>query len=162
MWDLPPALMWLLGYTDLGAKQGRDTLIQNAKKHTQGQWQCHQQGSHPTWKTLKFVIFFSMPGKCLEFAQKVVTTWNFNLKPGKKLEIFKFHVSSFTFQDVIYKNNSDVLLCHIYIINTNTDLKPNWPWISLLLPGNNLENTWNLVSQEKWEPRICFNTFQDF
>ncbi len=44
------------------------------------------QGSHPTWKTLKtwnFVIFFSRPGRCLEFTQKVVKTWNFNLKPGK-------------------------------------------------------------------------------
>ncbi len=70
----------------------------------------------------------------------------------EKLEICKFYFSSFTFQDVIYKNNSDLLLCHIYIINTNTDLKPNLPWISLLLPGNYLENTWNFVSQEKWEP----------
>jgi len=34
VWDLPPALMWLLGYTDLGAKQGRDTLIKNAKART--------------------------------------------------------------------------------------------------------------------------------
>ncbi len=25
----------------------------------------------------------TLPGKCLEFAQKVVKTWNFNLKPGK-------------------------------------------------------------------------------
>ncbi len=41
-------------------------------------------------------------------------------------------------------------------MNTNTDSKPNWPWISLLLPGNNLENTWTFVSQEKWEPcKIC-------
>ncbi len=44
-----------------------------------------------------------------------------------------FYVPSFTFQDVIYKNNSDLLLCHIYIINTNTDSKPNGPWNSLLL-----------------------------
>ncbi len=63
----------------------------------------------------------------------------------------------------IYTNNSDSLLCYIYIINSNTDSKPNWPWISLLLPGNNLENTWNFVSQEKWEPcMIYFNTFRDF
>ncbi len=38
----------------------------------------------------------------------------------------------------------------MYIFNTGS--KPNWPWISLLLPGNNMENTWNFVSQEKWEP----------
>ncbi len=103
------------------------------------------QGSHPTWTTWNFVIFFSRPGKCLEFGQKVVKTWNFNSKP----EISKFYVSSFTFEDVIYKYNSDLLLFHTYIINTNTDSKPKWPWISLLLPGNNLENTWHFVSQEK-------------
>ncbi len=68
----------------------------------------------------------------------------------KKLKIGKFYVSSFTFQDVIYKNNSD-LICHIYIINTNTDSKTNWPLISLLFPGNNLENIWNIVWQEKCE-----------
>ncbi len=62
----------------------------------------------------------------MEFVQKVVKTWNFNSKPGKKLEICKFYVSSFTFQDVIYKNNSDLLLYHIYIINTNTDFEAKW------------------------------------
>ncbi len=50
------------------------------------------------------------------------------------------------------KIKSDLCLCHICIINTNTDSKPNWPGISLHLPGNNLENTWNFVSPEKWEP----------
>lgn len=36
MWDLPAALMWLLGYEDMGAKQGRETLVQNAKRHCRG------------------------------------------------------------------------------------------------------------------------------
>ncbi|KAK2154213.1 hypothetical protein LSH36_274g01040 [Paralvinella palmiformis] len=35
VWDLPPLLIWILGYRDMGAKQGRATLIQNAKKHCQ-------------------------------------------------------------------------------------------------------------------------------
>ncbi len=34
------------------------------------------QGSHPTWKTWNFVIYFSRSGKCLEFSQKVQKTWN--------------------------------------------------------------------------------------
>ena len=34
VWDLPPTLIWLLGYTDMGARQGRETLINNAKKHS--------------------------------------------------------------------------------------------------------------------------------
>ncbi len=42
------------------------------------------QGSHPTWITWNFIIYFSSPGKCLEFAPKVRKTWNFNSKPGKK------------------------------------------------------------------------------
>ncbi|ELU00555.1 hypothetical protein CAPTEDRAFT_227093 [Capitella teleta] len=33
VWDLPSMLMWLLGYTNMGAKQGRETLIRNAKNH---------------------------------------------------------------------------------------------------------------------------------
>ena len=38
IWDLPEILSWLLGYHDLGAKHGRETLIQNAKKHCTGIW----------------------------------------------------------------------------------------------------------------------------
>ncbi len=71
-------------------------------------------------------------------------TWNFNSKPGIKL-------SRFTFQDVIYRTKHYLHLYDIYIINTNNDSKPNWPGILLLLFGNNLENTWNLVSPKKWE-----------
>ncbi len=79
------------------------------------------QSSHPTWTTLKtwnFGIFFSRPGKCMEFAQKSVKTWNFNSKPWKTWNL-QCYVLSFTFQDVIYKNNSDLHLCNMYIINTN-------------------------------------------
>ncbi len=103
---------------------------------------------------------WKMPGICSKSSKNL----EFELKTWKKIEICKFYVSSFTFQDAIYKNNSDLLRCHIYIINlnTNTDSKPKLPWISLFLPGNNLENTWNFVSQEKWEPCICLNTFRDF
>ncbi len=95
------------------------------------------------WKTLKtwnFYIYFSRPGKCLEFAQKVE-------KPrilAENLEktFFKFGDSRITFQDVIYKAKSDLHFSHIYIINTNSDSKSNWYRISLLFPAKNLENTW--------------------
>jgi len=33
MWNLPSLLNCILGYEDMGAKQGRETLISNAKKH---------------------------------------------------------------------------------------------------------------------------------
>ncbi len=106
----------------------------------------------PTLKTSNFIIYFPSPGKYLEFAQKVWKTWNFNLKPRKKnLEICKFCVSRFTLKNAIHKNN----LIYIFVISILT--QTHWPGILLLLPGNNLENTWNFVSLEKWEP--CFSSF---
>ncbi len=109
------------------------------------------QGSHPTWKTWNFVICFSRPGKYLEFAHKLGKTWNFNSKPGKKIEISKFDVSRFTSQDVIYKKYSFTSFSYLHYEHKLCDLKPNWPEISLLLPGKNLDNSWNFVSPEKWE-----------
>ncbi len=119
----------------------------------------------PYLENLEFCHFLfkglKMPGICSKSGKNL----KFLLKTLKKLEIGKFYVSSFTFQDVIYKNTSD-LICHIYIINTNTDSKTKWPLISLLFPGNNLQYIWNIVSQEKWElgahRNRNFNTFQDF
>ncbi len=79
---------------------------------------CFIQGSYPTWKTGNFVIFFSRPGKCLEFAQKVVKTWTFNSKPGKKLKfansIFQASLFKMSFTKIILV----YFFCHIYIINT--------------------------------------------
>ncbi len=42
---------------------------------------------------------------------------------------------SFTKRILIYV----FVISTLSIINTNTDSKPNWPWILLFLPGNNLE-----------------------
>ena len=36
MWDIPSLLSGILGYEDMGAKHGRETLILNAKKHCRG------------------------------------------------------------------------------------------------------------------------------
>ncbi|XP_033109791.1 ancient ubiquitous protein 1-like [Anneissia japonica] len=33
VWNLPSVLTWLLGFREMGAKQGRDTLIQTVKQH---------------------------------------------------------------------------------------------------------------------------------
>ncbi len=112
----------------------------------------HDQGSHPTWKTLKAWNFVSLFFQAWNLHNKLVKTWNFNSKPGKNMKF-----SNSMFQTSVFKMSFTKIIliyffCHIYIINRNTDLKSNWPWISLLLPGNNLENIWNFVSQEKWEP----------
>ncbi len=43
------------------------------------------------------------------------------------------------------------------IIIIITDLKSNQLGISLLLPGDNLENIWNFVLPEKWEPCYLYS-----
>lgn len=35
VWDLPLILSWVLGFKDLGVRQGREVLVQNVKKHCQ-------------------------------------------------------------------------------------------------------------------------------
>ncbi len=65
-----------------------------------------------------------MSGKCLKLFRKWKISGILTQNP-EKIEISKFGVSRFTFQNVIYEKNSDLHLCHIYIVNTNTDSKPN-------------------------------------
>ncbi len=56
------------------------------------------QGSHPTGKSGNFVIYFSRPGKYLEFAHKLGITWNFDSKLGQNFKVLsKFDVSRITF-----------------------------------------------------------------
>ncbi len=69
-------------------------------------------------------------------------SWNFNTKPGNN---FKFCVSRFSFQDVIYKKIWFTSLSHLHYQHKHW-LEPNGPGISLFLPGK------YIVSSEKWEP----------
>ncbi len=75
------------------------------------------QGSHPTWKTLKtwnFVIFFSRPGKCMEFTQKVVKTWNFNPNLEKNLKF-----ANSMFQAVLFKISfTKIIQIYFFVIST--------------------------------------------
>ncbi len=103
------------------------------------------QGSHRTWKTLNFVNFFYMPGKWLEFAQKVLKFANSMFQAS----LFKM---SFTKIIMIYFFN-------ISTLSTQTLIQSQ---IDLGFHCFYLDNTWNFVSHEKWEPCICFNTFPDF
>ncbi len=72
---------------------------------------------HPTWKSLKtwnFVIFFSRPGKCLEFAQKVLKTWNFNSKPGKNMKF-----ANSMFQTSLFKVSfTKIILIYFFVMST--------------------------------------------
>ncbi len=74
---------------------------------------------------------------------------------------FKLHFSKCQAWNIEFAN-FDLLLCHIYIINTNTDSKPNWTWISLLLPGNNLENTGILCHKRSGNPASVLTHFEIF
>ncbi len=109
-------------------------------------------GFPPNLENLEFVIIFSRPGKCLEFVQKVVKTWNFNSKPWKNLKFANSVFKVSLFKMSFYKENSDLHLCHIYIININIVI---WSQIDLGFHCFYLGNTWNFVSPEKWEPCYC-------
>jgi ancient ubiquitous protein 1 len=88
MWDLPSSLMWLLGYEDMGAKHGRETLIQNAKKH------CHEslypllafpEGATTNGKAglLKFSVWpFSLDEPVQPIVIKIVRPWITPLTPS--------------------------------------------------------------------------------
>ncbi len=128
---------------------------------------------HPTHKSLKAAYsFYSCSAKTpwVDLMQDALTVaknvrlflliyYNHNIFIGKVTSgkkkrppdfknCFKIHFSRCHLQ-----KNINLHLCHIYIINTNTVIQSqNGLWISLHLPGNNLENTWHFVSPEKWEP----------
>ncbi len=74
------------------------------------------KGSHHTGTTLKtwnFVIYFSRPGKCLEFAQKVGKTWNFNSQPWKN-----FKLVNLEFKDLLFKMSFTKKIIYIFVIST--------------------------------------------
>ncbi len=76
----------------------------------------------PTQPGKPGILLFTFPG--LENAySKSGKNRNFNLKPENK--IWKFYVFRFIFQDIISRKINHLHLCHIYVINTNNDLKPN-------------------------------------
>ncbi len=90
------------------------------------------------------------PGKILDLLQN----WKINFKLVNS--VFKIHFSKCYLQ---------INFIYIFVISTlstqTLSFKTNLKGISLFLPGNNLENTWNFVSPEKWEPcsikRICIH-----
>ncbi len=123
-------------------------------------WVIDVQGSHSTWKTLKtwnFVIFSSRLGKCLEFVQKGVKPGILTQNLGKNLKF-----ANSMFQASLCKMSfTKIILIYIFVISTlstqtliRSQIDLGFP---LLLPGNNLENTWSFMSQEKWEPWMLQN-----
>ncbi len=65
-------------------------------------------------KTWNYIIYFSRPGKCLEFAQKI-GSWNFNPKPGKRMQFINL-----VFQNSLYKISFTKYLIQIFVISTQT------------------------------------------
>ncbi len=72
-------------------------------------------------------------------AWNLLKSGNFNSKLGKKIEIFKFDVSRFTFQDVIYNNKIFTSISYLHYQHKHCDLKPYWSGISFILETTNLE-----------------------
>ncbi len=132
-------------------------------------WPHHTWHPSLDWKRLFYMHvsgILSSSFRGLENAWNLLKRWE---KPGILTQNLKtnWNWQILCFQASLFKMSfTKIILIYFFVISTlltqNTDSKPNLPWISLLLSGNNLENTWNFLSQKKWEPCICFNTFQDF
>ncbi len=92
----------------------------------------------------------------------MVKTWNFNSKPGKNLKFANSMFQASLFKVWFSKKKSDLLLCHIYIINTYTDSKPNWPGFDCFY----LEVTWKIhgifCHNRSGNPASVLNHFEIF
>ncbi len=108
------------------------------------------------------ILSFTFPG--LENAWHLLKnwkTWNFNSKPGKSL-----YFVYFVFQDSLLKMTFSkkiwfMSLSYLHYQHKHWfKAKLTWDFIAFL-PGNNLENTWNFVSPQKWEP-CCLNNWLVF
>ncbi len=99
------------------------------------------QASHSTWKTWNFVIFFSRPGKCLEFAQKVVKTWNFNSKPWKNMTF-----ANSMFQASLFMMSfTEINLIYFFVISTLSTQTLIRSQIDLGFHCSYLEITWKIL-----------------
>ncbi len=77
---------------------------------------------------------------------------NSGSKPEKNLNCVKMR-----FQDSLFKMSFTKHSIYIFVISTLSTqcyLKTNLPGVSLLLLGNNLENTWNLCHQKHENPEL--------
>ncbi len=87
-----------------------------------------------------------------------VKSWNFNSKPGMNLKF-----ANSMFQASLFKMSfKKIILIYFFVISTLSTQTLIRSQIGLGFHCFYLENTWNYLSEEKWESCICFNTFQDF
>ncbi len=99
-------------------------------------------------------FYFFRPWKCQKLAQKVGKTHNSNSKSGKNLKFVNLMFTNSLF-NMSFTKYINLYLCHIYMINKNTDLKSNWSWISLLLPVINLKIHGILCHQRSGNLDLC-------
>ncbi len=110
----------------------------------------------PTLPGKPGILSFTFPD--LENAWNLLKKW---WKPGILTQNLKKNLcfANSVFQDSLFKMWFTkqiwfISLSYLHYQHKHWDSKPKWPWISLLLPGSNLENTWNFVSQRSGKP-VC-------
>ncbi len=65
-------------------------------------------------ENLEFVICFSRHGKCLEFAEKVGKTWNFNSKPGQNVKFVNLMFPGSHFKMSFTEKNSFTSMSYLH------------------------------------------------
>ncbi len=117
-------------------------------------------GFPPYLVNLEFCHFpfqaWKMPGIC----SKVVKTWNVNSKPWKNLQF-----ANSMFQVSFFKMSfTKIILIYIFVISTlsTQTLIRSQPWISLLLPRNNLDNKLILCHKRRGNPASVLTYFEIF
>ncbi len=105
------------------------------------------------------------PGILLFSFQGLENAWNL-LKSGiltQNLEKKTLKLANSMFQASLFKMSfTNIILIDFFVISTLSTQTLIRSQIDLGFHCFYLENTWNFVSQKKWETCICFNTFQDF
>ncbi len=114
------------------------------------------------WKPGILSLCFSRPGKCLEFAQKVVKTWNFNSKPGTNLKF-----ANSMFQASLFKISfTKIILIYFFVISTLSTQTLIRSQIDLGFHCFYLEITWRihgiLCHKRSWNPASLLTHFEFF
>ncbi len=112
----------------------------------------------PTLPGKPGILSFSFPG--LEFAQKVVKTWNFNSKPEKNMKL-----ANSMFQASLFKMSfTKIILIYFFVISTlsTQTLIRSQIDLGFHVPGNNLKIHGILCHKRSGNPASVLTHFEIF